>query len=86
MDYHPDLDPGYHRRGRFAEALRQLVTGAMDALQLDALIYPTWSNTQREWRPHCSPHDNSDRFSPATEFPAVAVPMGWLLDGSSRPE
>jgi Asp-tRNA(Asn)/Glu-tRNA(Gln) amidotransferase A subunit family amidase len=54
----------------------------MDTLQLDALVYPTWSNPPRLIGDLNTPHgDNSQLFSPATGFPAVTVPMGWLLDG-----
>ncbi|MGH7560655.1 MAG: amidase family protein, partial [Gemmatimonadales bacterium] len=29
-----------------------------------------------------TPHgDNNQLFAPATGFPAVTVPMGWVLDG-----
>ncbi len=55
----------------------------MDALQLDALVYPTWSNAPRLIGDLNTPGgDNSQVFSPATGWPAVNVPMGWLRDGS----
>jgi Asp-tRNA(Asn)/Glu-tRNA(Gln) amidotransferase A subunit family amidase len=82
VDSTPDRDPGCQGRERFAEGLRRLVHGAMDTLQLDALVYPTWSNPPRLIGDLNTPHgDNSQLFSPATGFPAVTVPMGWLLDG-----
>jgi Asp-tRNA(Asn)/Glu-tRNA(Gln) amidotransferase A subunit family amidase len=83
VDSTPDRDPGCRGRARFAEGLRQLVTRAMDALQLDALVYPTWSNPPRLIGDLNTPHgDNSQVFSPATGFPAMTVPMGWLREGT----
>jgi Asp-tRNA(Asn)/Glu-tRNA(Gln) amidotransferase A subunit family amidase len=58
-----------------------MVLDAMDRLRLDALVYPTWSNPPRLIGDLNTPHgDNSQLFSPATGFPAVNVPMGWLRD------
>ncbi len=75
----PAGDSGCVARERFAAALRPLVTEAMDRLQLDALIYPTWSNPPRLIGDLTTPHgDNNQLFAPATGFPAVTVPMGWL--------
>jgi amidase len=82
MDSTPDRNPGCVARAVFAESLRRMVLEAMDRLQLDALIYPTWSNPPRLIGDLNTPHgDNSQLFSPATGFPAVNVPMGWLRDG-----
>jgi Asp-tRNA(Asn)/Glu-tRNA(Gln) amidotransferase A subunit family amidase len=59
-----------------------MVLHAMDSLKLDALVYPTWSNPPRLIGDLNTPHgDNSQLFSPATGFPAVNVPMGWLREG-----
>jgi Asp-tRNA(Asn)/Glu-tRNA(Gln) amidotransferase A subunit family amidase len=50
----------------------------MDALKLDAFVYPTWSNPPRLIGDLNSPHgDNSQFFSPTTGFPAIQVPMGY---------
>jgi Asp-tRNA(Asn)/Glu-tRNA(Gln) amidotransferase A subunit family amidase len=50
----------------------------MDALKLDAFVYPTWSNPPRLIGDLNTPHgDNSQFFSPVTGFPAVQVPMGF---------
>ncbi|MDZ4675367.1 MAG: amidase family protein [Gemmatimonadota bacterium] len=82
VDSTPDRDPGCQARKRYAEGLRELVTRQMDALQLDALVYPTWSNAPRLIGDLNTPGgDNSQVFSPATGFPAVNVPMGWLREG-----
>ncbi len=83
VDSTPEWDPGCRGRERFGEGLRELLTRAMDALQLDALVYPTWSNAPRLIGDLNTPGgDNSQVFSPATGWPAVNVPMGWLRDGS----
>ena len=59
------------------------VTQAMDAADVDALIYPTWTHppahldrAREEYR-----GDNSQRVAPATGMPAVTVPMGFV-DGA----
>ena len=50
----------------------------MDALKLDALVYPTWSNPPRLIGDLNTPAgDNSQLFSPSTGFPAITVPMGY---------
>jgi Asp-tRNA(Asn)/Glu-tRNA(Gln) amidotransferase A subunit family amidase len=58
--------------------LRELVA-AMDAAELDAVIYPSWLNPpanihrgREEYR-----GDNSQRVAPATGMPAITVPMGY---------
>lgn len=83
VDSAPDRNPGCQARAQFAAALGDLVTRVMDSLGLDALVYPTWSNPPRLIGDLNTPHgDNSQVFAPATGFPAVTVPMGWLRDGS----
>ena len=70
--------PGCAQRDAFRAWLRAEVTRIMDAQQLDALVYPTWSNPPRLIGDFTTPHgDNSQLFSPNTGFPAIAVPMGW---------
>ena len=50
----------------------------MDAMKLDAFVYPTWSNPPRLIGDLNTPHgDNSQFFSPTTGFPAINVPMGY---------
>jgi Asp-tRNA(Asn)/Glu-tRNA(Gln) amidotransferase A subunit family amidase len=74
----PDSLPGCRARGPMKEALRSAVTSLMDSLQLDALVYPTWSNVPRLIGDLNTPHgDNSQVFSPLTGFPAITVPMGY---------
>ena len=74
----PGVSPGCRARDEFRERLRAAVTKLMDALQLDALIYPTWSNPPRLIGDLNTPGgDNNQLFSPSTGFPAITVPMGY---------
>jgi len=74
----PDSVPGCQGRQRVREGLRDAVTRTMDRLQLDALVYPTWSNPPRLIGDLNTPAgDNSQVFSPTTGMPAMTVPMGY---------
>jgi Asp-tRNA(Asn)/Glu-tRNA(Gln) amidotransferase A subunit family amidase len=74
----PAKHPGCASRDEFRAWLRTSVTGLMDSLKLDALVYPTWSNPPRLIGDLNTPHgDNSQLFSPSTGFPAITVPMGY---------
>jgi amidase len=78
----PARNPGCASRDVFRAWLRIGVTALMDSLQLDALVYPTWSNPPRLIGDLNTPHgDNSQLFSPSTGFPAVTVPMGYTRGG-----
>src|SRR4029079_3400630 len=49
-----------------------------DRLQLDALVYPTWSNPPRLIGDLNRPAgDNSQLCSPTPVIPAMTVPMGY---------
>jgi Asp-tRNA(Asn)/Glu-tRNA(Gln) amidotransferase A subunit family amidase len=77
----PEQSAGCQSRERVRAAVREAVTQMMDALQLDAAIYPTWSNPPRLIGDLNTPHgDNSQLFSPSTGFPAITVPMGYTRD------
>jgi Asp-tRNA(Asn)/Glu-tRNA(Gln) amidotransferase A subunit family amidase len=66
----------------YRDAVRAAVTSMMDALKLDAFVYPTWSNPPRLIGDLNTPHgDNSQFFSPTTGFPAIQVPMGYTRGG-----
>ena len=66
----------------YRDAVRATVLKTMDALKLDAFVYPTWSNPPRLIGDLNTPHgDNSQFFSPTTGFPAVNVPMGYTRGG-----
>jgi Asp-tRNA(Asn)/Glu-tRNA(Gln) amidotransferase A subunit family amidase len=77
-----DDSPGCQHRDEFRAQLRAGVLALMERHQLDALIYPTWSNPPRLIGDLNTPHgDNNQLFAPSTGFPAVTVPMGWLRGG-----
>jgi Asp-tRNA(Asn)/Glu-tRNA(Gln) amidotransferase A subunit family amidase len=74
----PEELPGCRSRDEFRAGLRAAVVRAMDDLELDALVYPTWSNPPRLIGDLNTPHgNNSPFFSPSTGFPAITVPMGY---------
>jgi Asp-tRNA(Asn)/Glu-tRNA(Gln) amidotransferase A subunit family amidase len=67
----------------YRQRVRDAVTTTMDALKLDAFVYPTWSNVPRLIGDLNTPHgDNSQFFSPTTGFPAVQIPMGYTRDNT----
>jgi len=79
----PEQAAGCQSRERVRAALRVAVLQMMDSLQLDALVYPTWSNPPRLIGDLSTPHgDNSQLFSPSTGFPSITVPMGYTRDGA----
>jgi amidase len=62
--------------------LTKSVLALMEANDLDALAYPTWSNPPRLIGDMNSPHgDNSQHLAPHTGFPAITVPMGFVEEG-----
>ncbi len=74
----PEAAPGCVAREAMRARFRTAVVRLMDSLQLDALVYPTWSNPPRKIGDLNTPHgDNSQLFAPTTGFPAVTVPMGY---------
>lgn len=57
---------------------RKAVLNAMDQHQLDAFVYPTWSNPPRRIGDLKSPAgDNSQLIPPHTGLPAITIPMGF---------
>lgn len=82
-DQNPDSIPSCQARQRNRDAVRVAVTSAMDRLQLDGLVYPTWSNPPRLIGDMQTPAgDNSQYFSPTTGMPAITVPMGYTRDNT----
>jgi len=66
----------------YRDRVRAAVSKTMDALSLDAFVYPTWSNPPRLIGDLNTPHgDNSQFFSPTTGWPAIQVPMGYTRNG-----
>ncbi|MDH4065601.1 MAG: amidase family protein, partial [Acidobacteriota bacterium] len=73
----PDT-PACQAEMAYRAQVRQAVLTSMDALELDAFVYPTWSNPPRLIGELNTPHgDNSQFFSPTTGFPSIQVPMGY---------
>jgi amidase len=73
----PD-SPACQAEEAYRQQVRAAVNKTMDALKLDAFVYPTWSNPPRLIGDLNTPHgDNSQFFSPTTGFPSVQVPMGY---------
>ncbi len=61
------------------QAFKDAVVDAMDAADVEAIVYPTWTHppapldrAREEYR-----GDNSQRVAPATGLPAATVPMGY---------
>jgi Asp-tRNA(Asn)/Glu-tRNA(Gln) amidotransferase A subunit family amidase len=79
----PGQTAGCQRRDEYRDTLRAAVLKLMDGAQLDALVYPTWSNPPRLIGDLNTPGgDNSQLFSPSTGFPAITVPMGFTRGGT----
>ena len=79
----PDTAAGCIARQRVRDGLRDATTRMMDRLQLDAVIYPTWSNPPRLIGDLNTPDgDNSQVFAPITGMPAITVPMGYTRDNT----
>ena len=74
----PGSRRGAKRATSSARSCAPAVLKLMDTAQLDALVYPTWSNPPRLIGDLNTPGgDNSQLFSPSTGFPAITVPMGY---------
>ena len=74
----PGESAGCKARDEFRQKLRAAVLKLMTDRQLDALIYPTWSNLPRLIGDLNTPGgDNNQFFSPSTGFPAITVPMAY---------
>jgi amidase len=65
-----------------ARQLRDGVERALGMEELDALVYPTWSNPPRLIGDLNTPDgNNSFQLSPPSGFPAITVPMGHVGNG-----
>lgn len=68
--------------GEYRERFRAAVLKTMEAHDLQAFVYPTWSNPPRLIGDLNTPHgDNSQVFSPTTGWPSINVPMGYTREG-----
>lgn len=79
---HPNkLDPPCpdfpEHQGR--QAFLRDVIDAMDAADVDAIVYPSWTNPPAHLNQAIEEYlgDNSQLVAPATGLPAVTVPMGY---------
>jgi len=77
----PGESAGCKGRDEFRAKLREGVLKLMDDRQLDALVYPTWSNPPRVIGDLNTPGgDNNQLFAPSTGFPAITVPTAFTRD------
>ena len=67
----------------YREAFGAAITKTMDALRLDAYVYPTWSFPPRPLDSATTQAgDNSQVFSPTSGFPAINVPMAFTRNNT----
>jgi amidase len=72
----PDV---YHNDKKLA--FRAAIHSAMTQSNVQAIVYPTWSNAPRKVGDTKSPAgDNSQVLSPQSGFPAITVPMGYTYE------
>jgi Asp-tRNA(Asn)/Glu-tRNA(Gln) amidotransferase A subunit family amidase len=64
-------------------AFREAIENMMDSLELDAIIYPTWTQKPAHIAYFEEEYggDNSQSISPHTGQPAFTVPMGYVSEG-----
>lgn len=74
--------PACQAEAEYRERYRAAVLETMKTHDLEAFVYPTWSNPPRLIGDLNTPHgDNSQVFSPTTGWPGIQVPMGYTRDG-----
>ena len=82
IDEPPEENAGCQRALENRERLRAGVRRVLEEHNLDAMVFPTWSNPPRLIGDLNTPHgDNSQDLAPHTGFPAFTVPMGFVYDG-----
>jgi Asp-tRNA(Asn)/Glu-tRNA(Gln) amidotransferase A subunit family amidase len=76
---HPKDNPQCKTGIEGEQQLRRAMLAAMDEAKVSAIVYPTWDNPPRLIGDLNTPHgDNSQVLSPATGFPAINVPIGFV--------
>ena len=79
----PDTNEQCIRGREREEAFRVGLRAAMAEYDVQALIYPSWSNPPRLVGDMTTPAgDNSQWPAPPTGFPALTVPMGFVTNGT----
>jgi amidase len=65
------------------KAFLDAMVNVMDSRNLDAIVYPTWTNPPAHLDKATEEYkgDNSQIIAPATGMPAVTVPMGYSYHG-----
>ncbi|MCH7475295.1 MAG: amidase [Gemmatimonadetes bacterium] len=82
IDEPPEQNTACQRADANRRLLRAGVRRVLAQHELDAMVYPTWSNPPRLIGDLNTPHgDNSQDLAPHTGFPAITVPMGFVYDG-----
>lgn len=77
----PEEHPDWDKNMALRQVLRDRILGVMDSLNLDALIYPSFTYPPRLIGDLNGPRgDTSGKLSPPTGFPAISVPMGYSYD------
>ena len=77
----PDSNPRCIRSLENRDLLRAAVRRQLEERRIDAMVYPTWANPPRLIGDLNTPHgDNSQDLAPGTGFPAITVPMGYVLE------
>ena len=80
-EVHPKDNPLCRAGEEGEERFRQALLAAMDRDNVSAVVYPTWSNPPRLIGDLNTPAgDNSQVLSPASGFPAINVPVGFVRD------
>lgn len=77
----PESNPQCQEADRNVPILQAGVRRVLEEHELDALVFPTWSNPPRLIGDLNTPDgNNSPQLSPPTGFPAITVPMGYVAD------
>ncbi len=77
----PDEDEGCLTARENQATFRTAIRRQLEQHDLDAMVYPTWSNPPRLIGDLTTPAgDNSQDLAPGSGFPAITVPMGYVRE------